>query len=99
MSYFAFKSFQTTSYFQLDFSQCDIAVSDGPLNITANLGGTPISSSSMNASCTNKICIIKLGTSFATNTNVEVIFGQLRNPKYTANQRINVLIYFGVNSN
>lgn len=99
MNYFSFRPFQTSSFFQLDFTQTDIIVNDGQLNVTASLNRTAVNSSSITANCTNKICLIKLRIAFAINTNVEILFGQVRNPRYTASQRINVLIYFGVNSN
>ena len=99
MSYYNFRPFQTSSFFQIDFSQSDIAVTDGPLNVTATLNSTAVNQPLIQANCTSKVCIIRLGTSFAENTNILISFGRFRNPRFTAAQRITVFVYFGVNSN
>lgn len=99
MSYYTLRAFQTSSYFQLDFTQSDITVPDGVLNSTATINGTTINQSLIQSNCTNRVCIIRLGTSFALNTNVVVSFGQLTNPRYTATQRITVFVFFANNSN
>lgn len=70
MNYFAFKQFQTTSFFQLDFSQSDIAVPEGQINVTATLNTVPVNQSLITSSCINRTCTIRLGISFAMNTNV-----------------------------
>jgi hypothetical protein len=70
MSYYNYKQFTTSSYFQIDFSQSDIIVSDGQLNVTASLSSIPVNQSLLQANCTSKICIIKIGASFPANTNV-----------------------------
>jgi hypothetical protein len=99
MSYFNFRPIQTSSFFQIDFSQSDIAVTDGPLNVTATFNNTAINRSVIQANCTNRVCVIRPGTSLAENNNIIMSFGQFRNPRFTAAQRIVVMIYFGVNSN
>ena len=99
MSYYNFRPFQTSSFFQIDFTQSDISVTDGILNVTTTLNSTSVTQSLIQANCTNRICIIRIGASFAENTNVVISFGQFRNPRYTAAQRITVFVYFGVNSN
>ncbi len=99
MSYFSYSKFTTASYFQVDFTQSDIAVNDGTLNVTVSLNGSVINSNTITSNCTNKVCIIKLGTAFNASTLVETTFGLLRNPKFTASQKITVFVYFGVNSN
>ena len=70
MSYFSLQRLTTSSYFQIDFSQTDIAVNDGTLNVSANLNGSAINSSTITSNCTNKICIIRLGITVNANTNV-----------------------------
>ena len=70
MSYFSLQRLTTSSYFQIDFSQTDIAVNDGTLNVSANLNGSAINSSTITSSCANKICIIRLGVTVNANTNV-----------------------------
>ena len=99
MSYYNFRPFQTSSFFQIDFTQSDVVVSDGPLNVSATLNNTVVNQTLIQANCTSRICIIRLRSSFAENNNIVMSFGQFRNPKYTASQKITVFVYFGVNSN
>jgi hypothetical protein len=100
INYFALKQLQTTCYFQIDFSQSDVLVPTGTLNVTATYNGTAITQSSITSSCTSsKVCTIKLGTAGSANTNVAITFGMLTNPKYTASQPVNFFIYMGPNSN
>jgi hypothetical protein len=99
MSYFSLNRFTTASYFQIDFTQSDIAVTDGQLNVTVNLNGSPMNTSTITSSCLNKVCIIRPGTTFNANTLVEPTFGLLRNPKYTASQKITVFVFFSATSN
>jgi hypothetical protein len=70
MNYYNFRPFLTSSYFQIDFSQSDIVVGDGQLNVTASLDKTSVTQTLISANCTNKVCIIRLGTAFPNNTNV-----------------------------
>jgi hypothetical protein len=99
MSYYNFRPFQASSFFQIDFSQTDIAITDGRLNVNATFNNTAVNQSVIQANCTNRVCVIRLGTSFVENNNIIMSFGQFRNPRFTAAQRIVVMIYFGVNSN
>lgn len=70
VSYFAFRQFQTSSFFQLDFSQADIIITNGQLNVTASLNGTSVNQNSITANCTNKVCTVRLNTAFPVNTNL-----------------------------
>jgi hypothetical protein len=99
MSYFSLIKLTSSSYFQIDFSQSDILVTDGNLNVSVNLNGSPMNSSIITSNCTNKVCIIKLGAIVNANTNIETTFGLLKNPKFTATQKVNVFVFFETNSN
>jgi hypothetical protein len=99
MNYFAIRSFFTNSYFQIDFSQSDIIVPESTINISATLNNNPVNSANINASCSNKICILRLGTSFNSGTNIIINFGSFRNPRYTSTQRIGVFMFYSTNMN
>lgn len=58
-----------------------------------------MNSSIITSNCTNKVCIIKLGAIVNANTNIETTFGLLKNPKFTATQKVNVFVFFETNSN
>lgn len=99
MSYFTLNRFTTASYFQIDFSQCDITVNDGQLNISVSLNSSVINSTNVTSSCVSKVCTIRLNRAFNSSTLVETTFGLLRNPRFTASQRITVMVFFNSTSN
>jgi hypothetical protein len=69
------------------------------LNITATINSNQVTSSNLMANCTNRVCVLRLGTGFSSGANLVVNFGLLRNPKYTSSQRINILIYYSIHIN
>lgn len=95
LNYFVSKQLLTnSSYFQVNFSQADIVVPNAKLNVTVTANGNIISSGNTSVSCSTGVCTIKLGTTINNNTNLAINFGLMRNPKYTASQKISVLIYY-----
>jgi hypothetical protein len=99
LNHFVSKQLLSTSYFQVNFSQADIVVPNGKLNVTATANGNAISSTNTSVSCANEVCTIKLGTIINVSTNVVINFGLMRNPKYIASQKIGVFIYYSNISN
>lgn len=99
MSYFSLQKLTSSSYIQIDFSQSDIGVNDGSLNVTVNLNGSPMNTTALTSNCISKVCIIRFGTTVNANTNIQTTLGLLINPKFTASEKVTVLVYFAANSN
>jgi hypothetical protein len=98
MSFLPLRELEATSLFRMDFSQTWITVPEGNITATAQVNSIYVDSSKISAFCASKVCTVKVGA-VPSFSNLKITFGQLTNPRYTANQTISTLIYFAPNIN
>lgn len=97
VTYYTIKTMPSAATFLLDFTNTYIIVPNATLNVTANIGSSPVNGAS--GSCAGSKCTLRLNNQVSANSNLSFIIGNLQNPYFLSNQTITTTITFNSSYN